>query len=188
LCDYLEKKTGKKMTTDNMRKTYLNELFHNGVIEEYENEDPATGRPKRDKLYGPLIITREQVSNQAESRLFDNVLHEHALKVPRKYIEIPDKWLEFEITELGKYRIQNDKIRIFHMGVKEDESEEIVGKEDANAAGSQERVQISLDSFCEIYEKNDKLIRYFSMDDSCNKRINLYEHVKKSYENGENSE
>lgn len=56
LCDYLKDKVGRTIGTDNLKKTFLNELLNNGVIEQYDNEDPATGNSRRDKLYGPLIV------------------------------------------------------------------------------------------------------------------------------------
>jgi hypothetical protein len=89
--------------------------LNNGVIEQYGNEDPATGKSRRDKLYGPLIVNVNvnNISNWSNLDQFDNNLHEYALTVSRKYIEIPERWLEFEIMALSNHRIQNDKIRLF---------------------------------------------------------------------------
>lgn len=127
LCDYLKDKVGRTIGTDNLKKTFLNELLNNGVIEQYDNEDPATGKSRRDKLYGPLIVNVNvnDISNWSNLDQFDNNLHEYALTVSRKYIEIPERWLEFEIMALSNHRIQNDKIRLFHMADEGEEFEDL---------------------------------------------------------------
>jgi hypothetical protein len=50
LCDYLKENEGKVVTTNNLKKTYLNELLNNGYIDE---EDSVID--KRQKIYYQLI-------------------------------------------------------------------------------------------------------------------------------------
>ena len=50
LCNYFAEQTGKTITTDNLKKTYLIELLNNGYIDE---EDSCID--KRQKIYYPLI-------------------------------------------------------------------------------------------------------------------------------------
>jgi hypothetical protein len=50
LCEYYRVQTGKSITTDAMKKTYLNELLNNGYIDE---EDSLID--KRQKIYRHIV-------------------------------------------------------------------------------------------------------------------------------------
>lgn len=172
LCDYVKEKTGKRMTADNLRKTYINELWRNGIIEEYEVENPETGKIKREKEYGRLIVSVQ--TTQHEFGKVGYSLQDFALHVANKYINIPENWLDFEIMALKIRELQNDKIGIFLKGLTEDEITQYGVKGDQNEGLGPEWVRIRLEKFREIYEKNCKLSSLVLMPENCENRINFY--------------
>lgn len=68
------------------------------------------------------------------------------------------------------------------------EFEEIGAKGEQNIEIGPEWAQISVRDFCDNYEKSDKLIRYFLMDDSCDKHVILYGNMQKLYGSSEHDE
>lgn len=109
LREYYKMKTGRTITSNNMKQTYLNELVNQGLVDEEDSE-----LDKRGKIYFPLIeISKEQkISNYNDSESLDNFLQSSKIIPYRNYNIIPDNWLKLEILNLLKYPI---KLDIFHL-------------------------------------------------------------------------
>jgi hypothetical protein len=114
LCDYLKENEGKIVTTNNLKKTYLNELLNNGYIDE---EDSIID--KRQKIYYPLIEfpphnEEQKIRNYTTLDGVDNFLQNTKLLLPKNCINIPQNWLRFEIFDLLKYPLKLDKFVLLH--------------------------------------------------------------------------
>jgi hypothetical protein len=145
LCETYKDKKGKSISTDNVKKTFLVELLNYGIIDEQD----SVVYP-RQKIYTSIIDVAQtqkdvaKVTNSSNLSGLDESLHRCAINMRNNFMEIPKDWLVFEILALTKYRIRIDEITIFShdsLGVK---------------------IKLSIKEFCEKYEKNDSLIRYFS--------------------------
>jgi hypothetical protein len=131
LCDFYREKWHRAISTDNLRKQYLNELVVNDLVGETESQVD-----KRQYIYYPLIelednydsydkkkqvvtveaaavVTDEQqkqkITKLPNEARFDNFLHYPSIKLPKNCKEIPERWLIFEILRLAIYRIQTDQ-------------------------------------------------------------------------------
>jgi hypothetical protein len=139
LCEYYRVQTGKSITTDAMKKTYLNELLNNGYIDE---EDSLID--KRQKIYRHIVdipaSDHEKISNYRNSDQFDNFMQHSKLILPKNFINVPENWLKLVILDLIKYRIEPPRFLIL------DENNN----------------ELCLCRFIEEYEKHTSLIRYFS--------------------------
>jgi hypothetical protein len=155
ICDYIQKTQCKTVTTDNLKKTYLDELVYNGVIEQIDNYDPVNDRPRRDKLYSP------QLSNPSNLSQFDGLLHKHAIHNNNICIFVPDNWLELQLLYIDKPSNSKFKILYAHTGIKGGQNEEIEKNVVENERIEENEVQIGPELLCVEYEKNEKLIRYF---------------------------
>jgi hypothetical protein len=123
LCDYYKKQRGRGITTDNLKKQFLNELLANDIIGEIKSEIDA-----RQNMYYPLVEVEEehqeedrQYSNNSSKEdnkqqkqkitklsneaIFDNFLQCPHIKLPKNYKDVPENWLIYEILTLAKYRI-----------------------------------------------------------------------------------
>lgn len=113
LCDYLKENEGKVVTTNNLKKTYLNELLNNGYIDE---EDSMID--KRQKIYYPLVEIsphkEEKITNYRTLEGVDNFSQSTKLLLPKNCINIPQNWLRFEILDLIKYPLKLDKFVLLH--------------------------------------------------------------------------
>ena len=89
LCEYYKGQTGKSITVDAMKKTYLNELLNNGYIDE---EDSIID--KRQKIYRHIVdipaSDPEKISNYTNSDHFDNFMEHSKLMLPKTFINIPE--------------------------------------------------------------------------------------------------
>jgi nitrite reductase/ring-hydroxylating ferredoxin subunit len=139
LCERYKQETGKSITTDAMKKIYLNELLNNGYIDE---EDSVID--KRQKIYRHIVdipvSDHEKISNYTNPDQFDNSMQHSKLILPKNFKEIPENWLKLEILGFLKYRIDPPVLSI----VDENNNE------------------LCLCKFIEEYEKHTSLIRYFS--------------------------
>ena len=104
LCEYLKQQTGKAITSNNMKQTYLNELLNNGLIDEEESI-----LDKRQKIYYPLV---DLVANEAERipiynnlSEMDNLLQHSKIIIPKNCKDIPDNWLNLSILDLLRYSV-----------------------------------------------------------------------------------
>nr|MDQ6864116.1 hypothetical protein [Thermoproteota archaeon] len=141
LCEEYKHKTGKSISTDNVKKTFLSELINNGIVDEQD----SVVYPRR-KIYTAIIDAKATFSSSLDT--FDGSLHHCAISIPKNFKNIPNDWLVFEILALTKYRIRLEEISIF--------SHDSLGAKTTT---------LSIKEFCEKYEKNDSLIRYFSKPD-----------------------
>ena len=162
--DYYKEKTGKAISTDNLRKTFLVELVNNDYIGELKSELDS-----RQFIYYPLMefddseiihinVTMEEkddrkISRMSNSYQFDNYLHVSPIKIPKYCKRIPKDWLIYELLSFARYRIEIDNF---------------VGPL-ADYLNSHEKFQLldnkgnklKINDFVKEYEKNLQLIRYF---------------------------
>jgi hypothetical protein len=148
LCESYKERTGKTITTNNLKQNYLNEFTSNGLIDE---EDSILD--KRQKIYYPLIDppatnqeSCEKIKKLSISDRLDNILEHPRILMPKNCINIPDNWLELEIFDLIKHPSNLDKFEIY------DEQNE----------------RVCICRFVKAYEKKDRLNGYFSRPISCN--------------------
>jgi len=144
LCDYYKDKTGKAITTNNLKQNYLNEFLNNGLIDEADSI-----LDKRQKIYHPLIDfppaddesePAEKIKKLSISDRMDNILQHPNLLFHKNCRIIPENWLELEIFELLKCPFKLDKFELYNK--------------------NNERICIC--NFIKNYEKNVKLNGYFS--------------------------
>ena len=116
LCEHYKSITGKAITSNNMKQTYLNELINNGYIDEEDSE-----LDKRGKIYFPLvdIPNEEKISNYNNPEGMDNFLQFSKIIPPKNCKEIPDNWLKLEILNLWKYPIPLAKFQLLDNNEKE---------------------------------------------------------------------
>ena len=143
LAQYYQKTKGKPTTTDNIKKTYLDELKNNGLIDDIESKID-----KRRKVYFPIVDIshfqkKENYTNHHEN---DNNLQFFGLKVSNNYKKIDNNWLKVEIIGLLKYGI--GKANIFKLLDHQDN-------------------ELCICQFIQKYNTNGNLIRYFQSDENC---------------------
>ena len=107
LCDFHKERKGRGITTDNLKKQYLNELLSNDIIGEAISEVD-----KRQHLYYPLVeidfsetdnderITKLSNNNQSYKILYDSFI-----QLPKNCRDISENWLVYEILGIVKYRM-----------------------------------------------------------------------------------
>ena len=110
LCDLYKNTRGNGITTDNLKKQYLNELLANNIIGEVESEID-----KRQHIYYPLVdleedqdyylCRQEKITKLSNGDIFYNFLHILRVTLSKNYKEIPEDWLILQILALAKYRI-----------------------------------------------------------------------------------
>jgi hypothetical protein len=121
LCDFYKKQKGRGITTDNLKKQYLNELLVNDVIGEARSEIDG-----RQYNYYPLIDLRDEneaseclaassesakITKLSNTDSFDNLLYIPRIKLSKNYKEILEDWLIIHILALANYRIGLDKTK-----------------------------------------------------------------------------
>jgi hypothetical protein len=120
LCDYYKEKTGKAITSNNLKQNYLNEFISNGLIDE---EDSLIDN--RQKIYRPIVdlLDDDLADSQKEdkkisllsiSERLDNILQHPRLVVPKRFKFIPENWLELEILDLLKYPLIIDRFELYN--------------------------------------------------------------------------
>ncbi len=149
VCDYYKEKTGKTMTTNNMKQNFLNEFINNGLVDE---EDSIID--KRQKIYYPIVDisdtekfdtpyskeSTEKINKLSISDQMDNILQHPKLLLPKDCRNIPDNWLELEIIDLLKYPLKLEKFELY----------------------DEQRERICICKFIKHYEKEFRLNGYFS--------------------------
>ena len=158
-------KYGKITTTDNLKKTFLNELHNNGFIEE-----EISIINNKQYVYKPLVAgdddNNEKISISfiSNSGQFDNVLQHSRLLVPKNYILPPKNWLEMEILALKQYRIyetnSSDFIKLEDIHILNS-----VYDGDGNDSDSS---RVPINEFITKYEHHVPLIRYVKSADFSN--------------------
>ena len=181
LADYYKEKTGKAISTDNLRKTFLVELLNNDYIGELKSELDS-----RQFIYYPLMefedseimhinLTKEEkddrdISKMSNSYQFDNYLHISPIKIPKYCKRIPKDWLIYELLSFARYRIEIDNF---------------VGPL-ADYLNNHEKFQLldykgnklKINDFVKEYEKNLQLIRYFFKPEISNYHNNIFGDIK----------
>jgi hypothetical protein len=154
LCQAYNERTGKKITTNNLKQNYLNEFISNGLIDE---EDSILD--KRQKIYYPLIDlpvtdqeSREEIKKLSISERMDNILQHPRILMPRNCINIPDNWLELEIFDLIKYPLNLDRFELYN----------------------EQNERICICRFIKDYEKKYMLNGYFSKPIFCNYHSKIF--------------
>jgi hypothetical protein len=99
LCQYYKQKSGKPITSDSIRKTYLNELINNGYVDYQDSKIDG-----HQKIYFPImempIKSQENEQNLKESTDSRSFL-QHSRLIPSKdFKKIPENWLELQISAL----------------------------------------------------------------------------------------
>jgi hypothetical protein len=104
ICDYYKLQIPKSpLNSDNLRKTYLNELNYAGYIEVLDVRDGNTK-----KVYYPIVTPSEEPTNTdatKETSEFNNIPQFYTyykINVPINYIPEPRNWLIFQIMSLWK--------------------------------------------------------------------------------------
>jgi hypothetical protein len=123
LCDAFKKVKGKSITTDNLKKTYLDELMSNGLIDYDKSNIDA-----KQYIYYPIvepfasptatsdaIVVAENeeksLSLLSNSDQFDNVSQYSSSIYEKITKNIIETWLFYEIMRLLCYRIDTDSIQ-----------------------------------------------------------------------------
>ena len=126
VCDHYKSKTGKTISTNNLKQNYLNEFINNGLIDEQ-----ASLLDGRQKIYYPLIDLsadndeeQQQQSSSTEptekikelsiENAMDNILQRPKLLMPRNCKDVPENWLELEILDLLKYPLNLSKFELYN--------------------------------------------------------------------------
>ena len=171
LCNYFKEQEGKIITTNNLKKTYLDELLNNGYIDE---EDSVID--KRQKIYYPLVefpVERQddeanKIKNCLTLSRVGNFFQYSKITVPKNCRNIPEDWLKFEILDLIKYPLKLEKFALLDKDNGEDD------KEDSN--GRQQSLCIC--RFQKEYEKNYKLSGYFSKPQIASESHKIFYDIK----------
>jgi len=119
LCEYFKEKKGKSISTDNMKKTYLNELINNGLID-YESSKIDS----RQYIYYPVVESPknlpsitfnnnhiDNISPLSNLNQFDNFSHLHNIIFEKIIKSADENWIFSEIMKLLRYRIDSANIR-----------------------------------------------------------------------------
>ena len=186
LADYYKDKTGKAISTDNLRKTILVELLNNDYIGELKSE-----LDNRQFIYYPLMefedsemmkinLTRESQENPdipkiSNSDQFDNYLHVSPIKLPKNCKNIPKDWLIYQILALARYRIDLDNFA----GPLADylNNHEKFQLLDSNGK------RLKVKDFVTDYEKEFQLIRYFFKPEFSNYYSKIFGDIKLLHNN-----
>ena len=173
LCEYFKDKKGKSISTDNMKKTYLNELVNNGLID-YENSKIDS----RQYIYYPVVESPknppsvtfnnnpiDNISPLSNLNRFDNFSQLHVLIYEKTINNINETWIFSEIVRLLRYRIDFTNIKgpladylnnneifqilnnnhCFYNVDKEEEKKYIVLEEDMKESSTQKEME---DKYC----------------------------------------
>jgi hypothetical protein len=116
LCDYYKGTIGRTITTDAMKKIYLDEFINNGLIDAIRSE-----LDNRQNIYFPLVDTSVADNDDNESKItklsittrLDNILQHSKIMVSKNYNRTAENWLELQIFSLLKYRTEIGHFALF---------------------------------------------------------------------------
>jgi hypothetical protein len=179
ICDYYNLQNPKSpINSDNLRKTYLNELNYAGYIEAL---DVREGNTK--KVYYPIVAPSEEAIHTGatkENKESDNIPQFYTyykINVPINYIPETDDWLIVQIMRLwkcgidignGQYSIDNYNSAIQFLDIiKKDDRIEDNNSTSTNGASNntnRNRNKITMRQFAEKYNSiaTETLSRHFS--------------------------
>lgn len=148
LADFYKQISGKPLTTDAIKKTYLTELKNNGLIDDFKSTID-----KRKNGFYPIVdvdpfITLSNKENKYYTNLEepDNNLQFFKLKLSRNCNKIDERWLQMEILTLLNYGI--GQLNIFKLLDENDK-------------------EICMCQFVKKYNNSGNLNRYFQTDENC---------------------
>src|SRR5262249_22703852 len=112
ICDYYNPKS--PINSDNLRKTYLNELVSLGWI---ESIDVRNGNTK--KAYYPIVVPSEtstldvksKTQETDETKIFPQFFTFHKINIPKNFELWSKDWLIYQILGLWKCGIGLDNAR-----------------------------------------------------------------------------
>ena len=170
LKEYYRSKFGKIITTDSIRKTYLNELHNNGLIEEEESKID-----KRQNIYKPLISLDDyndyhddmKIKKLREWTPSHNFLQHSPIILPRNCNLPAENWLIMQILTFLKYGIDQ----------RSTSNGELIQLEDIqilNPYGT----TVSIKDFVSHYEQRVSLIPYFKKPKIRNYHSELFGDMK----------
>ena len=154
LADYYKQETGKVLTTDAIRKIYLEELENNGYIDKEDSE-----LNKKSNIYWPIVdfkiptLEEEKIKKCGIESQSRNFLQYSKILLPMNYMKIKKDWLKLEILALLDYGIERDQLRLFN--------------------------ENSTDTYCicqfvKEYEKTSSLSLYFSNGENGNSHNEIF--------------
>jgi hypothetical protein len=166
------------INSDNLRKTYLNELNNAGYIEALDVRDGNTK-----KVYYPIVAPSEEatyIDTTKETSEFNNIPQFYTyykINVPINYIPESEDWLIFQIMGLwkcgidignGQYSTDNYNSAIQFLDIRK-KDDRIEGNNSTNTNGSSNTIsnnrnKITMRQFAERYDSMaiDTLSRHFS--------------------------
>jgi hypothetical protein len=155
LCYRFKSKYHRPISTDNMKKTYLNELQNLGLIDSVDSEFDH-----RQKLYYPIVevpersfTQEEKITNLSDSSRLDNLFHIPRIRIQNNCRNIPDDWLVCSILGLARYRIDMDHFT----GCLADE---LAQGRDFKIMGKDGTTRLRVCQFISAYEKDRQLSLY----------------------------
>lgn len=200
ICDYYNlKNPHRTINSDNLRKTYLNELVSTGWIEAL---DVREGNTK--KVYYPIISPPEEetktrtdcTSKETEEFIgYPEFPVHYKINIPMNYIPLPQDWLNIEVLRLWKCRIDaGDQHRCSCSSASYESNSSFkpaiqfldqITKVDANSPDDHfdynYRKKITMTDFVRKYNSlPDILSRHFSrrvFDNNCNKAFGGIKHL-----------
>jgi hypothetical protein len=177
ICDYYKlQNPNSPINSDNLRKTYLNELNNAGYIEAL---DVKEGNIK--KVYYPIVAPSKEAIHVAittetsESRNIPQFYTYYKINIPINYIFEPRNWLIFQIMSLwkcgidngnGRYTIDNynSAIQFLDIRKKDDGIDDNNNSTSTDTGISRTRNKITMRQFADKYDgvTTENLSRHFS--------------------------
>jgi hypothetical protein len=175
ICDYYKLQNPKSpINSDNLRKTYLNELNNAGYIEVLDVEEGNTK-----KVYYPIVAPSEEATHvdatkeTSEFRNIPQFYTYYKINIPINYIPEPRNWLIFQIMSLwkcgidsgnGRYTIDNYNSAIQFLDIrKKDDGIDDNNSTCTKSSISRTRNKITMKQFAEKYDSvAETLSRHFS--------------------------
>ncbi|MFZ0511791.1 MAG: hypothetical protein WAM14_09315, partial [Candidatus Nitrosopolaris sp.] len=159
ICDYYNLQNPKSpINSDNLRKTYLNELVSVGWI---ESIDVRNGNTK--KAYYPIVVPSETSSLDVktretnETKIFPQFFTFHKINVPKNFELWSKDWLIYQILGLWKCGIELDNAQYSI-----DNYNDAIQFLDIESTLGHSRSRIAMRQFSEKYDTPETLSRHFS--------------------------
>jgi hypothetical protein len=161
ICDYYNLQNPKSpINSDNLRKTYLNELVSVGWI---ESVDVRNGNTK--KAYYPIVVPSETSSLNVksktqetnETKIFPQFFTFHKINVPKNFELLSKDWLIYQILCLWKCGIELGSAQYSI-----DNYNEALQFLDIESTLDHTRNKITMRQFSENYDASETLSRHFS--------------------------
>ena len=104
LCEKFEQANKATIDVDNLKKTYLNVLVNNGIIDQLDSQID-----KRQKIYFPM---QEKMSNYTNLAKFDNLFDRLSQRMPKFTALLKEGWLKRSIWDLENVESNGTDIQI----------------------------------------------------------------------------